>query len=157
MIYNDYYCIIMNDIILDILLDDVIEPIKVSDISGSEGEAEGDVSGCGDISGGEGESNEIRQVLIEIIDEIVDNDNIKIEKENHRSNFQCALGALKKYQPFALKKSENNPYNDIPGGYGKNIQPIENFYSEGFKIYTWQKKWKGDIFIYGNPFPSYSF
>ena len=109
----------------------------VSDISGSEGEGE-----C------EGESNEIRQVLIEIIDEIVDNDNIKIEKENHKSNFQCALGALKKYQPFALIKSENNPYNDIPGGYGKNIQPIKNFYSEGFKIYTWQKNGKVIFYLW---------
>ena len=152
MIYNDYYCIIMNDIILDILLDD-----KVSDISGSEGEAEGDVSGCGDIKGGEGESNEIRQVLIEIIDEIVDNDNIKIEKENHKSNFQCALGALKKYQPFALRKSENNPYNNIPGGYGKNIQPIKTSILKDSKFILGKKKWKGDIFIYGNPFPSYSF
>lgn len=122
----------LNEIILDILLGDHIQPINVNDVSG----------------------NEIIQVLNEIINEIVNNHTMKIEMENHRTNFQCALGALKKYQPFALKKVENNPYNDIPGGYGKNIQSIKNFYSEGFKIYTWQKKWKGDIFIYGNPFSS---
>jgi hypothetical protein len=89
--------------------------------------------------------------------DVHDDNMIMKEKENHKSRFQCALGALKKYQPYALKKLENNPYSIVEGGYGHNIERISSYYSEGIKIYTWQKKWKGDVYIFGNPFPSYTF
>ena len=81
----------------------------------------------------------------------------KQEMEHHKSQFQCTLGALKKYQPYALKKLENNPHSFVEGGYGHNIERVSSYYSEGIKIYTWQKKWKGDVYIFGNPFPSYTF
>lgn len=81
----------------------------------------------------------------------------KQEMEHHKSHFQCTLGALKKYQPYALKKMENNPHSMVDGGYGHNIERVSSYYSEGIKIYTWQKKWKGDIYIFGNPFSSYGF
>jgi len=37
------------------------------------------------------------------------------------------------------------------------IEQIDNFYIEGKQKFTWLKEWRPNIYIYGNPFPSYSF
>jgi hypothetical protein len=53
-------------------------------------------------------------------------------------------------------KKTNNIYNK-DYTFNKNLIRTEHFYSEDKKIYTWQKKYNNYLYIYGNPFPKYSF
>ena len=57
-------------------------------------------------------------------------------------------------KPLAVKKT-NNIYSDKLAF--SNIERIDNYYIENNKKFTWLKPWNGNIYIYGDPFPSYNF
>ena len=56
--------------------------------------------------------------------------------------------------PLALKKTthvfpETTKYSII--------MRVDSFYLEDEKKFVWMTPWKGNVYIYGNPFPSYNF
>lgn len=57
-------------------------------------------------------------------------------------------------KPLAVKKT-NNIYSDKFVFSG--AERIESYYIENNKKFTWLKPWNGNIYIYGDPFPSYNF
>ena len=57
-------------------------------------------------------------------------------------------------QPLAIKKT-NYIYPDNVDY--ESIKRVSSYYIEEHKKFTWLKHWKGNIFIYSNPFDSYSF
>lgn len=57
-------------------------------------------------------------------------------------------------RPLLVKKTNNIFWDEVEF---LRIERVESYYIEKHKKYTWLKQWKKDIFIYGNPFPCYSF
>ena len=57
-------------------------------------------------------------------------------------------------KPLAVKKT-NNIYGDKI--VFSTADRIHSYYIENNKKFTWLKHWKGNIYIYGDPFPSYNF
>lgn len=55
---------------------------------------------------------------------------------------------------FFVIKTDNIYDNDFEFN---NCSRINSFYSENRKMYTWQKKSYGSLYIYGNPFGQYDF
>jgi hypothetical protein len=56
--------------------------------------------------------------------------------------------------PLILKKT-NNIYCDNTCFF--KIERVNSYYVKNNKKYTWLKLWRGNVFIYGNPFSGYSF
>tara|TARA_B110001450_G_C17575675_1_gene462706 strand:+ start:871 stop:1101 length:231 start_codon:yes stop_codon:yes gene_type:complete len=57
-------------------------------------------------------------------------------------------------KPLALKKT-NNIYSDK--FVFSAAERVESYYIENNKKFTWLKPWNGNIYIYGDPSPSYNF
>ena len=57
-------------------------------------------------------------------------------------------------KPLAVKKTNNIYSDDITF---LSIERINDYYIENNRKFTWLKHWKGNIFIFGNPFGGYSF
>ena len=58
-------------------------------------------------------------------------------------------------KPLALKLTSGAFSHDLSTKF-ERADRVQNYYMEGNKKFTWMKKWKGNVFIYGDPFPSYS-
>lgn len=57
-------------------------------------------------------------------------------------------------KPLVVKKTNNIYSDDITF---LSIERINDYYIENNRKFTWLKHWKGNIFIFGNPFGGYSF
>tara|TARA_B100001094_G_C18064581_1_gene736799 strand:+ start:575 stop:778 length:204 start_codon:yes stop_codon:yes gene_type:complete len=57
-------------------------------------------------------------------------------------------------KPLALKKTDYIFSHSISF---HNILRVNDFYIENNKKFVWLSHWKGNVFIFGNPFPSYNF
>lgn len=56
--------------------------------------------------------------------------------------------------PLALKKTRH-VFAEATKYY--IIMRVDNFYIENNKKFVWLHDWKGNVYTYGNPFPSYNF
>jgi len=56
-------------------------------------------------------------------------------------------------QPLILKKTKNVYCDNTQF---LKIERVNSYYIENHKKYTWMKLWRGNVFIYGNPFNDYS-
>lgn len=70
------------------------------------------------------------------------------------NNMKETLEFIRKHKLF-VKKTNNIYDNDFD--FSSSVIRIHNFYSEERPIYKWQRKFNDHLYIYGNPFPSYSF
>ena len=57
-------------------------------------------------------------------------------------------------KPLAVKKT-NYVYED--NIHFSSIERVDSYYIENKKKFTWLKHWKGNVYIYGNPFSGYNF
>lgn len=57
-------------------------------------------------------------------------------------------------KPLVVKKTNNIYSDDITF---LSIERVNDYYIENNRKFTWLKPWKGDIFVFGNPFGGYSF
>lgn len=57
-------------------------------------------------------------------------------------------------KPLVVKKT-NYIYN--PDIKYLSIERVNDYYIENNRKFTWLKHWKGNIFVFGNPFGGYSF
>ena len=57
-------------------------------------------------------------------------------------------------QPLVIKKTKYI-YSDIVNY--ESIERVHSYYIENNKKFTWLNHWKGNIYIYGDPFKSYNF
>lgn len=56
-----------------------------------------------------------------------------------------------KKKPLILKQTQ---YTTIDYEF---VERVDSFYMENNQKFVWLKQWRPDIYIYGNPFSSYSF
>jgi len=57
-------------------------------------------------------------------------------------------------KPLVVKKTNNIYSDDITF---LSIERVNSYYIENNRKFTWLKPWKGNIFVFGNPFGGYSF
>lgn len=57
-------------------------------------------------------------------------------------------------KPLVVKKTNNIYSDDITF---LSIERVNDYYIENNRKFTWLKYWKGNIFVFGNPFGGYSF
>ena len=62
----------------------------------------------------------------------------------------------------AIKRREDARFLLGSGRYSDDItflsiERVNDYYIENNRTFTWLKPWKGDIFVFGNPFGGYSF
>ena len=56
--------------------------------------------------------------------------------------------------PLVVKKTKYI-YSDTVNY--ESIKRVQSYYIKNNKKFIWLKRWKGDIYIYGNPFNNYNF
>lgn len=57
-------------------------------------------------------------------------------------------------KPLIVKKTNNIYSDDITF---LSIERVNDYYIENNRKFTWLKPWKGNVFVFGNPFGGYSF
>ena len=81
------------------------------------------------------------------------NTDTSAELSEHNARFEPTLSMINLGELY-LKRTRNIYPETF--SYNDSIIRTADFYSEYRRIYTWQRKFNDYLYVYGNPFPSYS-